>query len=43
MDAKVFDLEAGNSYEVFVGMGPGQTPEGTKLFCALAVRKMLPI
>jgi len=41
--SKVFDLEAGSSYEVFVGMQPIQTPDGQQLFCALAVRKLLPI
>lgn len=43
MDAKVFDLEAGKSYEVFVGMHPRHTPDGAKLFCELTVRGFLPI
>lgn len=42
-DAKVFDLEAGQNYEVRVGMDSRKTPEGESLVCLLVVSKMLTI
>ena len=40
-DAKVFDLDAGQYYEVVVGMNPRKTPEGEQMFCVLTVYKMI--
>lgn len=42
-DAKVFDLEAGEDYELIVGMTPRMTPDGGGLFCRLQLYKLIPI
>jgi len=42
-NARVFDLKAGQDYEVFVGMDPIQTPEGPRFSCVLSVRRLVPI